>query len=146
MEINVYCHLIITTKGAQKTLKEKYSNQLYQTIANIIEGKHSYAWQINGMEEHIHILCDLPISESAEDFVTAIKTLSSKWIKESEKFPDFTEWQAGYMMFTVSKNCINDEIEYIKNQKDHHQNESFLEEYKRLLKENSIEYEEADLF
>ena len=36
-------------------------------------------------------------------------------------------------------------IDYIKNQKVHHQTETFLDEYKRLLVENGIEFDEKYL-
>jgi len=37
-------------------------------------------------------------------------------------------------------------INYIKNQKDHHKNESFEDEYKNLLKSNGIEFDEKYLW
>lgn len=36
-------------------------------------------------------------------------------------------------------------INYVKNQKEHHKTESFLDEYKRLLTENGIEFDEKYL-
>lgn len=36
-------------------------------------------------------------------------------------------------------------IEYIKNQKEHHKKETFLDEYKRLLSENGITFDEKYL-
>jgi len=36
-------------------------------------------------------------------------------------------------------------INYIKNQKEHHRSESFHDEYKRLLIENGIEFDEKYL-
>ena len=33
-------------------------------------------------------------------------------------------------------------IEYIKNQKEHHKTKSFYDEYKRLLIENGIQFDE----
>lgn len=33
-------------------------------------------------------------------------------------------------------------INYVKNQKEHHKNETFYDEYKRLLIENGIEFDE----
>ena len=36
-------------------------------------------------------------------------------------------------------------IEYIKNQKEHHQKENFYDEYKRLLAEHEIEFDEKYL-
>ena len=35
-------------------------------------------------------------------------------------------------------------IEYIKNQKEHHKNESFSDEFKRLIIENGIQFDERD--
>ena len=36
-------------------------------------------------------------------------------------------------------------IEYIKNQKEHHKKETFYDEYRRLLIENGIEFDEKYL-
>ncbi len=51
-------------------------------------------------------------------------------MKESGKFKTFSGWQDGYGAFTI---CIKQKdavINYIKNQKEHHQKESFYDEYK----------------
>ena len=36
-------------------------------------------------------------------------------------------------------------LEYIKNQQEHHRKETFLDEYRRLLKEAGIEFDEKYL-
>ena len=54
-------------------------------------------------------------------------------------------WQDGYGAFTHSAKEKDNLIAYIKNQKEHHQRESFLDEYKRLLTENEIPFEEKYL-
>ncbi len=36
-------------------------------------------------------------------------------------------------------------INYVKNQKEHHKTETFIDEYKRLLKENGIKFDEKYL-
>lgn len=63
-------------------------------------------------------------------------------MKQSGLFPEFEEWQEGYGAFTY---CIRDKemiTNYIKNQKKHHHNENFESEYRRLLVENEIEFDE----
>jgi hypothetical protein len=60
-------------------------------------------------------------------------------------FPLFPGWQTGYGAFTYNIKQKDAVIEYIKRQKEHHQKESFLNEYKRLLMENGILYEEKYL-
>ena len=36
-------------------------------------------------------------------------------------------------------------IDYVKNQKEHHKSESFYDEFKRLLQEHGIEFDEKYL-
>lgn len=60
-------------------------------------------------------------------------------------FPDFEGWQDGYGAFTYSIRERDMIINYIKKQKEHHQQESFYDEYKRLLTENEIEFDEKYL-
>jgi REP element-mobilizing transposase RayT len=94
------------------------------------------------MPDHIHILSDLHPSLSLADYVKDIKVASSFWMKESGLFPGFHNWQEGYSAFTYSIRERNMIINYIKNQKEHHRKELFSDEYKRLLLENGIEYDE----
>ena len=49
-------------------------------------------------------------------------------------------------MFTVSQSKAAEVIEYIKNQREHHGDQSFEEEYVSLLKLNGIDYDERFVF
>ena len=60
--------------------------------------------------------------------------------------PNFTNWQDGYGAFTCSYSNKDNLIEYIKNQEEHHKSLSFEDEYRALLAENGIEFEEKYLF
>lgn len=66
-------------------------------------------------------------------------------MKENGKFPLFEGWQDGYGAFTYSINERDIIIDYVKNQKEHHKSESFYDEFKRLLRENGIEFDEKYL-
>ena len=70
---------------------------------------------------------------------------SSGFIKNENIFPDFNGWQDGYGAFTYSISAKDNLIEYVKNQKKHHQIVSFRDEYISLLKEHGIEFEEKYL-
>jgi len=67
----------------------EYREELFRYIWGIIRNKQSTLFQINGMEEHIHILCDIHPGVALADFVRDIKTFTSKWLKENNNFPDF---------------------------------------------------------
>jgi uncharacterized membrane protein YgaE (UPF0421/DUF939 family) len=77
--------------------------------------------------------------------VKAIKTGSSKWIKENKAFPQFDHWQEGYGAFTHSAREKAALIEYIKNQEEHHRRVDFLDEYRKLLRDAGIEFDEKYL-
>jgi hypothetical protein len=79
------------------------------------------------------------------DFVKELKVSSSIWLKQNRNFPDFISWGEGYGGFTVSHQDKDRIIEYIKNQKEHHKKEEFLDEYKRLLRELEIDFDEKYL-
>jgi len=59
--------------------------------------------------------------------------------------PAFEGWQEGYGAFTYSVKEKDTVINYIKNQKEHHKSENFYDEFKRLLIENEIEFDEKYL-
>ncbi|MEJ7678220.1 MAG: transposase [Segetibacter sp.] len=52
-------------------------------------------YRINGMEEHIHIVCDLYPSILLADYIRDIKVSGSVWMKERGLFPYFKGWQDG---------------------------------------------------
>ncbi len=66
-------------------------------------------------------------------------------MKGSGKFPEFKGLQDSYGAFTYSIKEKDAIITYVKNQKEHHKTESFFDEYKRLLIENGIEFDEKYL-
>jgi len=97
------------------------------------------------MPDHMHIFSDLHPAISLADYVKDIKVSSSKWMKESGHFPQFEAWQDSYGAFTYSVRERDMIINYIKNQKQHHKTETFYDEYKRLLIENGVEFDEKYL-
>ena len=82
---------------------------------------------------------------SVADFVRVVKANSSKWIKSLDEYYEPFAWQEGYGAFTVSRSVTKTIIHYIENQAKHHNEESAIDEYKRLLEENGIEYDERYL-
>ena len=138
----IFYQIVFATKNRQPTINPEYENELYKYIFGVINNKKCKLYRINGMADHIHILCDLHPSLSLSSYVKDIKIASNLWMKESGKFPDFQSWQEGYGAFTYSIKEKDIIIEYIKNQKEHHKIESFYDEFKRMIIENEIEFDE----
>ena len=67
-----------------------------------IRNKNCFLYRINGMEDHLHILCDLHPTIAladymSEDFKHHLKSVRSR---QSGKFPDFKGWADGYAALT----------------------------------------------
>jgi REP element-mobilizing transposase RayT len=120
------------------TIKQDHVNELYAYITGIVKHKNSHLYRINGVENHIHILTDMHPSIAPADFMREVKASSSLWMKNSMLFPLFIGWEEGYGSFTCSFMDINNLIEYIKNQQEHHKKMTFEEEYRKILLESGI--------
>ncbi len=138
----IFYHLVFATKNLKPGINPQFENELYKYIFGIINKKNCKLYRVNGMADHIHIFCSLHPSLSLSNFIKDIKIASNLWMKESGNFPDFNSWQEGYEAFTYSFQEKDIIINYIKNQKEHHKVENFYDEFKRLIIENGIEFDE----
>jgi REP element-mobilizing transposase RayT len=138
----IYYQIVFGTKNRKPTISKTHDKELYNYIARIIKNKKCKVYDINGIEDHIHIMSDLHPDECLSDYVKSIKIASNLWMTESGNFPAFEGWQTGYGAFTYSVREREMLLNYIKNQKEHHKTESFYDEFKRLLIENEIEFDE----
>jgi len=135
-------HIVFSTKNRTPVLKRDRREDLFRYIWGIIKNRHGHLYRINGVEDHLHILSSLHPTVSLADFVKDIKTGSALWIKENSVFREFSHWQEGYAAFTCCKHDLDDLIEYIKGQEEHHRKTTFEEEYRKLLLEAGIQFDE----
>jgi REP element-mobilizing transposase RayT len=68
---------------------------------------------INGVEDHVHILCNLSRTVTIAKLVEEVKSEPSKWIKkQGPAYADF-HWQGGYSAFSVSQSNVEPVRGYI---------------------------------
>jgi len=137
--------IVFSTKNREKILIKEHREKLFRYIWGILKNKKCVLYQINGIEDHIHIATHIHPTIAVSSLVKDIKIASSVWIKEQDIFPDFTGWQVGYGAFTYSFKEKNVLINYIKKQEQHHQTKNFREEYIELLNDRQIEFDEKYL-
>jgi putative transposase len=135
-------HLIFRTKDSRKTLVQEHSRELYAYLMGFIKNNNCFLYRINGMEDHLHILCDLHPTIALANYMRDMKTSSSIWLKQTGKFPAFEGWADGYAAFTYAWKDKDMIVNYIKNQQEHHKKETFEDELRRLLEEHGIEVNE----
>jgi len=137
----LFYQIVFGPKDRRPVINPAHDKDLYKFIWGVTKKNNCTLYQINGIEDHIHIASHIHPSICISDFVKDIKTASSRWMKECGMFPAFEGWQAGYGAFTYSNREKDMIIKYVKNQKTHHKKETFYDEFKRLLIENGIAFD-----
>ena len=98
--------------------------------------------KIGGYTDHVHILCMLSKKIALMKLLEEVKSHSSKWMKTKDESLKNFYWQDGYGAFSVNPSEVDVVKAYIENQKEHHKKITFQDEYRALLKEHNIEYDE----
>ena len=142
----LYIHLIFHTKNNESFIDTDIESELYAYLGGLLKDIKCVPIKINGIENHIHILCIMSKNISLAGLTEDIKRNSSRWIKtKGDKYKNFA-WQGGYGGFSVSQSKADVVKHYIENQKEHHKTLSFKEEYIRFLKEYDIDFNEDYLW
>lgn len=142
----VYLHFVFSTKNRGELISSDIEERVWSYIAGVAKHHGMTPVQIGGIETHVHALVGMPTTMSLSQGAKALKGDSSYGIRR--EFPGMANfgWQDGYGVFSVSKSVLPSVVKYIKNQREHHSNQSFEEEYVALLNKHGIDYDEQYLF
>jgi len=111
---------------------------MHEYLGGAVRGLGGIPQAIGGMADHVHLLVGLRATHCLADFMQELKKATSVWAKE--KYEAEFGWQDGYAAFTVSYTHIDSVSEYIRTQEEHHRKTDFIEELKRLLEKNGVDY------
>jgi REP element-mobilizing transposase RayT len=99
-----------------------------------------------GIQDHLHLLVNLPPTVAVSKSIQDIKSNASKWVNETFAPPEKFRWQIGYGAFSVSYSIRDAVDEYIRSQQVHHRKKTFEEEYVEFLNRHDIRCELRYLF
>lgn len=142
----LFIHIIFAVKGRQNIIPTQNQEELFKYISGIVKNKGNKLFTINGMPDHIHLLLGLNPNDSLSLLVKEIKRCSTLYINSNNWIKGKFEWQTGYGAFSYSKSQIDQVYKYIENQKKHHKQRTFREEYIELLKKFEINYDIRYIF
>ena len=142
----IYIHMIFHVKNNQIKIRPKEEQELYAYMGAIIKDNASIPIIINGVPDHIHILCIMSKNIALSKLFEEVKKHSSRWIKTKHAHYKNFKWQGGYGAFSVSPSDAEAKKIYIYNQKEHHKKTGFKEEYLGLLEAHGIDYDERYLW
>lgn len=103
--------------------------------------------RVGGIENHVHVLIEIPKVMSVSEAMTQLKGGSSNDINGEGFFGGaHFSWQDGYSAFTVSRSQAGDVGKYIARQRVHHQRQTFEDELVAILDRHGVEYDSKYLW
>lgn len=142
----IQIHVVFSVQNRESLIRKQWKEELYRYITGIIQNHNHKVLAINGMPDHIHVLIGVRPTQSLSELMQDIKGDSSKWINNKGFIRGRFSWQEGYGAFSYGKSQINDVIDYIKNQEEHHRKKSFIEEYTEFLAKFEVDYDPRYIF
>jgi len=135
-------HIIFSTKYRQPLIDAVIEAPLHAYLGGVCKELDCLPVKVGGYYDHVHILCLLSKKIALMDLLEEVKKRSSKWIKtQGEVYHNFY-WQGGYGAFSVNPTEMAVVIKYISNQHEHHQKNSFQNEYRAFLKKYKVDFDE----
>ncbi len=142
---NLWLHLVFGTKDRRALIVEEWRQRLHEYLGGIVRGMDAAALEINGIEDHVHMLVKIKPVHRIDYFLRDLKADSSGWVHKQGLSALFS-WQRGYAAFSVSESQIGNVRRYIANQEEHHRKVTFEDELKALLKAHNVEFDEKYLW
>jgi REP element-mobilizing transposase RayT len=139
---SILVHVVFSTKHRQPLIKPEIEEELFKYMSAICREYESPAIAINGTEDHVHMLISLSRKTALSDLIEEVKKSSSKWIKTKGTAYRKFYWQNGYGAFSIGQSGVEKLKRYIAKQKEHHQKQTFQDEYRAFLELYNIEYDE----
>jgi REP element-mobilizing transposase RayT len=139
---HVIIHIVFSTKFRTPWLVKPVRERAHAYIAAIVRDMGCDCYRAGGVADHVHLAVRLSRTITIAQLVEELKTGSSKWMKtQGDDLKEFT-WQRGYSAFSVYYREVDRLLAYIDGQEEHHRQRSFQDEYRDLLVEHGIDFDE----
>jgi len=133
-------HVVFSTKDRRKLILKGSQTRLWAYLAGVCKKQKIFVHEIGGMEDHLHMLIQIPLTLSFSEALQEIKTSSSRWMGRN------FAWQRGFGIFGVSASNVDAVMGYIRTQEAHHRKMTFEHEFIALLEKHGVAYDPRYVF
>ncbi|WP_339793508.1 MAG: IS200/IS605 family transposase [Imperialibacter sp.] len=137
-----YVHIVFSTKHREPLIYPPFEDELHRYMGGICNDLECIPIKIGGYVDHVHILCLLSKKIALMKLLEEVKSHSSKWMKTKHESLSNFYWQDGYAAFSVNPTQIGRVIAYIAGQHKHHSKNGFMNEFRNLMLQNQMEFDE----
>jgi REP element-mobilizing transposase RayT len=138
----IHIHAVFAVQNRASLIGKLWQAQLYKYITTTIQKHGHKVISIGGTGDHIHILFGFRPTQTLSNLMQEVKRDSSEWINKERLAAGRFSWQEGYSAFSYALSQVSQVARYIETQEAHHKKSSFAEEYKKMLEDFGLEYDE----
>lgn len=135
-KLEVYIHFVWRTWDSQPLLTERLSREIYRLINAEIQKQGCDLLALDGIPDHVHLLVKFTPVITIAEFVKQIKGGSAQAINQTYPSNSPFKWQGGYGAFSVSYWDVEEVQGYIRNQQQHHRDNSIVAAYEAILEDD----------
>ncbi|MCA8913513.1 MAG: IS200/IS605 family transposase [Planctomycetes bacterium] len=128
----ILVHMVFATHERRPLIHGDLKPELHAYMAGTIRNLGTHLYALNGVEDHCHLIIDLPPKLALADFANKLKAGATKWAKQNGE-GDFG-WQRGYGAFSMNQESLDRAIRYVEGQEEHHRKQSFREELEEFIR------------
>ena len=114
-----YHHFVWATKMREEMVLPRFESLLHGYVRQKCREMGAFVYAINGMPDHLHLVCAIPGTLAVSDFMNGVKGGSSYYISHLSQ-GESLRWQPGYGHLTFATNDLARVTAYVGNQKIHH--------------------------
>ena len=142
----IHIHAVFAVQNRISLINKDWQERMYKYIIAIVQKHGHKVLSIGGMPDHVHILFGFRPTQSLSALMQEVKRDTSEWINQNKFVKGRFTWQEGYGAFSYSKSQISSVANYIENQEKHHAKRIFTEEYRKILDDFGVEYNDRYIF
>ncbi len=117
----IYLHLIWATWDRLPLITPVIERDIHRLIGSEIVKQKCTVIELNGVEDHVHVLVRFQVTASLPEIIQQAKGVSSREVNRHQT--DFTfKWRGTYAAYSVSRWDVEKIANYIRRQKEHHVN------------------------
>lgn len=139
---NILLHLVFSTKDRFPFFGVTIRPALHAYLAAVARNAGCACPRVGGTVDHVHLAVHLARTITVAALVEEVKTSSSKWLKTQSSNLGGFAWQRGYGVFSVGPSDAEALLLYIDRQDEHHQRQSYQDEFREFLRLYGVAYDE----
>ncbi len=129
--VEVFLHLVWATWDRLPLLTEEVVREVYRAISAKCAELGAPVVALGGVEDHVHLLVELPATVCIADLVGQVKGASAHLVTHRLAPGTFFKWQGAYAALSVGPQSVAQVKQYIARQREHHAEGSLIADWER---------------